>query len=96
MPEPGDRHPAFIVEPMKCWAMIYDVTMQADRCPERPNWTGRWFGPKGDRWWRVWTCRDHLEGLTGLPEFGQRASHNEDPELSAEHPGRGCPSPNPL
>jgi hypothetical protein len=48
--------------------MVYDGTMQADHCPERPNWTGRWF-PKGDRWWRVWACPDHLEGLTGLREF---------------------------
>jgi hypothetical protein len=41
MPQHGDRHPGFIVEPMKCWAMVYDGTMQADHCPERPNWTGR-------------------------------------------------------
>jgi hypothetical protein len=73
MPQPGDRHPGFIVEPMRCWAMVYDGTMQADHCPERPNWTGRWFSPKGDRWWRVWACREHLEGLTGLREFGGHA-----------------------
>jgi hypothetical protein len=54
MPEPGDRHQHFIVGPMKCWAMVYDGTMQADHCAERPNWTGRWFSPRGDRWWRVW------------------------------------------
>jgi hypothetical protein len=33
MPEPGDRHPGFIVEPMQCWAMVYDGTMQADHLP---------------------------------------------------------------
>jgi len=52
--------------------MVYDGTMQADHCAEQPSWTGRWFSPKGDRWWRVWACRDHLEGLTGLREFGSR------------------------
>jgi hypothetical protein len=24
MPQPGDRHPGFIVEHTKCWAMVYD------------------------------------------------------------------------
>ena len=23
MPEPGNRHPGFIAEPMRCWAMVY-------------------------------------------------------------------------
>jgi hypothetical protein len=53
--------------------MVYDGTMQADHCAEQPNWTGGWFSPKGDRWWRVWSCADHLDGLTGLREFGRRA-----------------------
>jgi hypothetical protein len=39
--------------------------------PEPPSWTGRWFSPSGDRWWRVWACPDHLDGLTGLREFGR-------------------------
>jgi hypothetical protein len=73
MPQPGDRHPGFVVESMKCWAMVYDGTMQADHCAEQPNCTGGWFSPKGDRWWRVWSCADHLDGLTGLREFGRRA-----------------------
>jgi hypothetical protein len=30
MPEPGDRHPGFRAEHMRCWALIYDGTMQAD------------------------------------------------------------------
>jgi hypothetical protein len=71
-PQPGDRHPGFIAEHMRCWAKVYDGTMQADHCLERPNWTGRWFSPSGDRWWRVWSCPDHLEGLTRLREFGRR------------------------
>ena len=53
MPFPCDSHPGFIVEPMKCWAMVYDGTMQADHCAERPNWMGRSFSPRGDTWWRV-------------------------------------------
>ena len=42
-PEPGDRHPGFTAEPMKCWALVYDGTMQADHCLDTPSWTGRWF-----------------------------------------------------
>jgi hypothetical protein len=71
-PEPGDRHAGFLVEPMRCWALVYDRTMQADHCAEPPNWTGRWFSPAGDRWWRVWPCPGHTDGLTGLWEFGRR------------------------
>lgn len=72
VPRPGDRHPGFVVDVGHCWAMVYDGTMQADHCAEPPSWTGRWFSPWGDRWWRVWACPDHLEGLTGLREFGRR------------------------
>jgi hypothetical protein len=72
MPQPGDRYAqAFTVEPGRCWAMIHDRQGQATHCPEAPSWTGRWFSPNGDRWWRVWSCPDHLEGLTGLREFGR-------------------------
>jgi hypothetical protein len=39
---------------------------------EPPSWTGRWSSPRGDRWWRVWSCRDHIDGLTGLRGFGRR------------------------
>jgi hypothetical protein len=74
MPEPGDRHPGFLVEAMRCWTLVYDGTMQADHCHQEPSWTGRWFSPSGDGWWRVWACPDHLDGLTGLREFGRRAS----------------------
>jgi hypothetical protein len=52
--------------------MIYDRNLQANHCPEAPSWTGRWFSPKGDRWWRVWACDGHTDGLTGLREFGGR------------------------
>ncbi|HXN63237.1 MAG TPA: hypothetical protein VN886_22530 [Acidimicrobiales bacterium] len=69
-PEPGDRHPGFTVEPGRCWAFVYSKQMQAAHCTETPIWTGRWFSPKGDRWWLVWGCPDHIEGLTGLKQFG--------------------------
>jgi hypothetical protein len=72
MPKPGDRHPGFVAEPMRSWAMVYDGTMQADHCSERPNWTGRWFSPNGNRWWRVWSCPYHLDGLAGPRQFGGR------------------------
>jgi hypothetical protein len=60
MPQPGDRYAqAFTVEPGQC-----------SHCPETPSWTGRWFSLRGDQWWRVWACPDHLKALTGLREFG--------------------------
>ena len=43
-----------------CYAMIYDRNLQATHCPE-PSWTGRWFSPRGDRWWRVRACPQQLE-----------------------------------
>jgi hypothetical protein len=72
-PRPGDLYAsAFIAEHMKCWRMIHDRQLQANHCPETPSWTGRWFSPRGDRWFRVWACSDHLDSLTGLREFGRR------------------------
>ena len=72
LPRPGDRYAqAFTVEPGQCWAMVHDRQGQATHCPETPSWTGRWFSPRGDRWWRVWSCPGHIEGLKGLKEFGR-------------------------
>jgi hypothetical protein len=72
MPEPGDSCPGFIAESGRCWQMVYSHQLQATDCGEAPSWTGRWFTPKGDRWFRVWACPEHLDGLTGLREFGRR------------------------
>jgi hypothetical protein len=75
MPQPGDRYAqAFTVEPGQCWATVHDRQGQATQCSETPSWTGRWLSPRGDRWWRVWSCSDHIEGLMGLREFGSRAT----------------------
>jgi hypothetical protein len=52
--------------------MVYDHNLQATHCDDAPRWTGRWRSPGGDRWWMVWACPDHLDGLTGLREFGRR------------------------
>ena len=71
-PKPGDRCPGFIVDHTRCWAMVYSRQLQATHCAEPRSWTGRWFSPDGSRWWRVWACPDHLDGLTGLREFGRR------------------------
>ena len=75
VPRPGDRYAnAFTVEPGQCLAMVHDSKLQATHCPEPPTWTGRWYSTKGDStWFRVWACRDHLDGLTGLREFGRRS-----------------------
>ncbi len=76
MPEPGDPCPGFIVDPNRCWQMVYDHNLQANHCAEAPAWTGRWFSPRGDKWWPVWACPDHLDGLTGLREFGRRRANS--------------------
>ncbi len=60
----------FICQPGECWQMVYSRQMQATHCTETVRWTGRWRSPKGDRWWRVWACDDHFDGLTGLRRFG--------------------------
>jgi hypothetical protein len=73
MPSPGDPYAsAFVSEVGQCWRMVHDRQLQATHCPETPSWTGRWFAPSGKQWWRVWACPGHLEGLTGLREFGRR------------------------
>ena len=72
MPEPGDVSPGFIAEAGRCWRMLYDKQLQATHCDERPRWTGRWFSPRGNRWFRVWACPDHLDGLTGLRQYEER------------------------
>ena len=72
-PEPGSPYAqAFIVEPMKCWRLVHDYQGQAAHCHETPTWTGRMYSPRGDQWWRVWSCEAHRDGLTGLREFGVR------------------------
>jgi hypothetical protein len=55
-------------------AHVCDHNLQATHCVESPTGTGRWFAPSGDRWWRVWSCPDHLDGLTRLRESGRRFS----------------------
>jgi len=70
LPRPGDRSPGFMAEPGRCWALVYSRQLQSTHCQEAPAYTGRWFTPKGDKWFRVWACHEHLEGLTGIRQFG--------------------------
>jgi hypothetical protein len=70
IPRPGDIHPGFTAEPGRCWRMVYTKQLQATHCRQPPEWTGRWFSPRGDRWWGVWACPEHLDGLTGLRQLG--------------------------
>lgn len=66
-PYPTDNGPApFIVEVDRCWRMVYSEQLQATHCATPAAWTGRHRSPKGDRWWVVWSCDAHLEGLTGI------------------------------
>ena len=70
IPAPGDPCAGFAAEPMKCWAMIYDGTMQADRGPEQPNWTGRWFSPRDDPASRRTVLASGDRSPLTLPRFG--------------------------
>jgi hypothetical protein len=56
---------------------VYCHHLQAINCPETPSWSRRWFGPQGDRWWRVLSCAKHLDGLTGLRPFGQLTASDQ-------------------
>ena len=70
MPQPGERHPGFVAQVDRCWAFVYSKQLQATHCRQAPTHTGRWFAKSGDPWWRVWSCQAHLEGLTGIRQFG--------------------------
>jgi hypothetical protein len=66
-PRPGDRSPGFFIEASRCWAMTYDRNLQSTHYAEAPAFTGRWLSPRGDgQWWRVWSCPEHLSGLTAV------------------------------
>lgn len=73
MPQPGDPYAAaFVAEVDQCWRMVHDTQGQATHCREDPTYTGRWYSPRDDgTYWRVWSCPHHLEGLTGVREFGR-------------------------
>jgi hypothetical protein len=95
-PRSGDVSPDFMCEAGRCSRTVYDRNLQSTQCIERPTFTGRWFCPRDDRWWRVWACTDHLEGLTGIRHFGGRtrsyAAHFDDSLDEREalpSPGRG-------
>ena len=76
VPEPGDPCPGFIAQPGRCRQVMYSRQLQATHCHETIL-DGRWFGPKGDRWFRLWACPEHLDGLTGLREFGRPRAPNQ-------------------
>ena len=73
MPQPGNRYAqAFTVQPGKCWAMVHDC--QGRRPLPRDAFVDRALvQPRRRSWWRVWSYPEHLDGLTGLREFGGRS-----------------------
>jgi hypothetical protein len=73
IPHPGDVFSGFIAEAGRWWRMVYDHNLQATHCDDAPRCAGRWRSPRGDRWWVVWACPEHLGGLTGLREFGRES-----------------------
>jgi hypothetical protein len=57
-------HPGFIAERGEWWAMVHSEQLQTTR--QEPTYTGRWYGPQDEgTYWRLRSCPDHLEGLTG-------------------------------
>jgi len=75
MPQPGDPYAdAFVSEVGQCWRMVHDRQGQAAHCLEPTTSTGRWYSSRDDgTYWRVWSCPDHLAGLTAVRETGWRA-----------------------
>ena len=72
MPEPGDPYAnAFVSDPMQCWRMIHDRQGQADHCG-RDAVVDRTLVQSQATAGGAWSCPDHIEGLTGLREFGRR------------------------
>lgn len=62
---------------------------QTTHCAETPAWTGRWFLPRGERWFRVWARPDHLDGLTGSESSACDALEKGQADLGS----RGRPAP---
>jgi hypothetical protein len=56
----------------QCWRMVFGHNDQATHCAEPPSWTGRWYAPSGEQWWRVWSCPDHIGGLEAVRQFRRR------------------------
>jgi hypothetical protein len=74
MPRAGDPYAsAFVAEVNRCWRVVYGYSGQAAHCLQPTSHTGRWYSPRDDgRYWRVWACPDHLEGLVAITETGWR------------------------
>lgn len=64
----------YVAEAERSWRIVSDHNLQTTHCVESPTWTGRWFAPSGDRWWRDWSCPEHPDGQTRLRESGRRSS----------------------
>ncbi len=81
-PSPGDSYAnAFVAEAGQFWRMVFGRNDQATHCAETPIWTGRWLAPNGERWWQVWSCPEHLEGLTGSEGVWAAASRTMNQRL---------------
>ena len=72
MPKPGDPAPA--LSPSRAAAGPWSIASNSRRPTAVRSRYGRADGSRarGDRWFRVWSCPDHLKGLTGLRQFGSR------------------------
>ncbi len=70
MPEPGDPYPGFYRGARALLAERLQFAAPGDTLPRGAGLDRSLALPRGDRWWIVWACPDHLEGLTGLRQFG--------------------------
>ena len=66
-----------MAEPGRCWALVYDRNLESTDCAEASKYSGRSHSPRREgQWWRVWSCADHIDGLTAVREYGRwRSSH---------------------
>ncbi len=55
----------FCAQEWRCWRFLYDHAGRATNCREPVMWRGRHRDPNG-KWWVVWTCDEHADGLVGL------------------------------
>ena len=69
---PGDPYAnAFVSEVGQCWRMVHD-RQGSHALLGDADLDGAVVRSLGERWCPVWACPDHIEGPTGLREFGRR------------------------
>lgn len=73
--EHGEVCPGFISEPERCLRMVYDNHLQAGHWPRTALMDRAMVLTPRRRSFRVWVCPNHLDGLTGVQQWGAWAPH---------------------